>query len=109
MAQIAEEIGSSKEVIRSRLKRFGIGLRRHGFHHGHPSQARYGTRVVKGTLVPHLGESEVIELIRKLRATGMSLREVAIELSHQRIPTKQRVRVWHPEMVRRILHSHYKQ
>lgn len=72
LAQIAAEIGSSKEAVRKGLCRFGIKTRSHGQNHGNPSQVRYGLKLVRGKSLPHLGEKQVIDKIRTYYSSGMS-------------------------------------
>ena len=103
LAQIAAEIGSSKEAVRKGLCRFGIAARAHGQHHGHPSQARFGIRVIKGQSLPHLAEKKVIEAVCGYRSQGFTLRQIAEKLGESDIKSKNRGTTWHPEMIRRIL------
>jgi hypothetical protein len=105
LAQIAEGIGSSKEAVRGGLRSFGIGLRLQGQHHGHPSQPRFGTQIIKGRTAPHLGELRISQMVSRYHADGLSLRKIASMLNKQKIPTKTRRGSWHPEMVSRLLVS----
>lgn len=50
--QISEQIGSSKEAVRSALIGFESPVREACQHHGRPSQPPYGQRVIQGRAVP---------------------------------------------------------
>lgn len=101
--QIAREIFSSKMAVLDALKRFGIPVRAPHYHHGHPSQARYGQHYRKKKLVEHHVEERVIAIIKELHDKGLSLRQIATILSDMKIVTKCQGKRWHQEMVRRIL------
>lgn len=103
LAQIAGQISSSREAVRKGLIRAGITLRKHGQHHGHPAQPRFGVRVVRGQSEGHKGEHQVIEAVLKLRSKGLSLRDIATAMSRSQFYTKKRAKIWHPYMVSRIL------
>lgn len=102
MAQIATEIGSFKEAERKGLFRSGIKPRPPCESHGHPSQPRFGTQVVKGRAVPHLGELRISKVVYQYHSDGLSLRRIAGLFNHQKIPAKTRCGTWHPEMVSRV-------
>lgn len=103
VAQIASEIGSSKEAVRKGLFRAGIKPRAPYENHGHPSQPAFGTRIVKGRAVPHLGELRTSKMVYQYYSDGLSLRRIAALLNQKKIPTKTNRGAWHPEMVSRIL------
>lgn len=103
IAQIAEEIRSSKDAVRKGLARFGIPIREPRRHHGNPSQARYGRQVRKGREVDHQVEQRTVDAIKELHAQKLSLRQIAKILTQMKIPTKCRGKSWHPQMVKRIL------
>ncbi len=101
--QIARIIFSSKMAVLDALARFGIPIRESHYHHGQPSQPRYGKKFRKDKLVEHQVEQRVIGVVKDLHQKGLSLREIARILSEMKIATKCRGKAWHPEMVRRIL------
>jgi transposase len=103
ISQIAAEIFSSRATVRDWLIEFGIAIRKPHQPHGRPSQPKYGTRKVKGQVIPHLAERRVIETVRDLSGQGLSLRAIVKVLQKMEVPTKHRGKKWHPEMVRRIL------
>lgn len=103
VAQIASEIGSSKEAVRKGLFRAGIKPRAPCENYGHPSQPGFGNRIVKGRAVPHLGELRTSKLIHHYYSDGLSLRRIAAMLNQKKIPTKTNLGTWHPEMVSRVL------
>lgn len=103
--QIARGIFSSKMAVLEGLARFGIPIREPHYHHGHPSQPRYGKKLQNNELVDHENEQRVIQVIKELHDKGLSLREIARFLSKMKIATKCRGKAWHPEMVKRILSS----
>jgi hypothetical protein len=87
------------------LHRFGIPVRKPHHHNGNPSQLRYGHKFEKQKLVDNTKEQRIIELVQKLHAQGLSLRQIAKILSDMKVATKNRGRRWHQEMVRRILRN----
>jgi hypothetical protein len=101
--QIAREIFSSKMAVLDALTMFDIPIREPHFHHGNPSQPRYGQRFRKNILVNHQIEQKIILIIRELHEQGLSLRKIAGILNGMRVATKCRGKGWHPEMVRRVL------
>ena len=103
MAQIAKEISSSKEAVRSGLSQFGIPVRQAHRPHGHPSQSKYGSRVAGGKSVAHLGEQRVVRAVQDLKREGLTLRQIAAFLTKIGVPTKQRGKRWHPQMISRLL------
>lgn len=105
IAQIAEEIFSSKDAVRGGLRRAGIPIREPRNHHGNPSQPRFGQKVRKGQAVPFQVEQKVIRTVRQLRDQGLTLRAIAKILDEMKVPTKCQGRSWHPEMVSRVLFS----
>lgn len=103
LAQIAAEINSSKEAVRKGLRCAGIALRDRGQHHGHPSQQRYGVRIVRGQSIAHKSETQAIKAVLKLRSKGLSLRNIAIIMSRSQYYTKKRMKIWHSYIVSKIL------
>jgi transposase len=101
--QIAVLVFSSKESVRTELRKANIQLRDKSNHHGHPSQLKFGQRVVKGKAIEHKAEQRVVESVRQMKREGLSLRAIARCLDQMKIPTKNRGKKWHQEMVRRIL------
>lgn len=104
--QISKLIFSSKESVRRGLLKVGIPVRE---PHKNPSRIRYGQRKQKGRPVRHLDEERVITTIKEMREQGLSLRQIATFLSKIGVPTKQRGKGWHPEMIARILERGFKQ
>lgn len=103
--QIAREIFSSKMAVLNGLARFGITVREPHFHHGHPSQPRYGQKFRNHKLIEHKTEQRIINVVKELHEKGFSLRQIAKVLSEMKIVTKGKGKRWHQEMVRRILQS----
>ena len=101
--QIADEFLSSKEAVRIALINAGIALREKSKPHGRQSQAKYGQRRVNGKIVDYKKEQKVIVSAQQMWAQGLSLRQIAKNLSAIGAPTKSDGKKWHPEMVRRIL------
>lgn len=85
------------------LAKFDIPAREPHLPHGHPSQPKFGEKIRKGKAVIHVVEQRVIETVWKLKEEGLSLRKIAEVLDQMKIPTKERGKKWHPEIVRRIL------
>jgi len=63
----------------------------------------YGYRLEDGRLVPDAGEQKALTLIRKLHATGASLREIARKLEARGYRTKTGRPHWHPQSVKQII------
>ncbi len=101
--QIAREFSSSKEAVRVGLIRAGITLRDAHNPHGRQSQAKYGERRVHGTVVEFKKEEKVVKAVKQMREQGLSLRQIAKNLSAMGISTKCDGMKWHPEMITRIL------
>lgn len=80
-------------------------LRAPGHGHGNLSQLRFGFRKEAGKIVAHLGEQQVIGVVKDLRAEGMTLRQIAQRMTALRIPSKNGKIKWHPMMIKRILDS----
>ena len=99
---IANDISCSKSTIVNRLHQYGIEIKpKKGTPHKRPP--RYGEKFVKGNTIDHLAELRVIKSILKMRETGLSLRQIAKVLDELKVPTKNKGRGWHPEMISRIL------
>jgi hypothetical protein len=63
---------------------------------------RLGFRAEGGALVAHTGEQQAVGLILRLRAEGVSLRNIAVCLTAEGLEPK-RGGAWHPMMVKRVL------
>ena len=105
--QIAREIFSSKMAVLDALADFGFPIREPHYHHGNPSQPRFGRRFSKDILVDHKVEQKIILVIRELREQGFSFRKIARVLNNMRVATKCNGKAWHPEMIRRIVNNIY--
>jgi hypothetical protein len=103
--QIADEFLSSKEAVRMGLIHAGIQLRESGKPHGRQSQAKYGQRRENGKVVDYKKEQKIIVSARQMWEQGLSLRQIAKNLSAMGVPTKCNGKKWHPEMIRRVLSS----
>lgn len=102
-AQIAKEIVSSKSAVLSALKKFQIPIREPHLPHGRQSQTKYGDKRFKGLVTSFKKEEETAKAIKDMADKGLSLREICKILTTMKIPTKNKHRKWHPEMLRRIL------
>jgi hypothetical protein len=51
----------------------------------------------------HQRERRVIETVNHLRSQGMSLRAIAKTINELKVPTKNKGKKWHPQMIKRIL------
>jgi hypothetical protein len=101
--QIADEFLSSKEAVRMGLINAGIQLRESSKPHGRQSQVKYGQRRVNGRVVDYKKEQKIILSAQQMWAQGLSLRQIAKNLSAMGVSTKCNGKKWHPEMVRRML------
>ncbi len=50
-------------------------------------------------------EQKVITAVKQMREQGLSLRQIAKNLSAMGVPTKCAGKKWHPEMVKRMLEA----
>ncbi len=103
IAQIADEILSSRAAVRDALIEFGIQLKQQGKPGLRPAQVPYGYRRSDGRLTPHLGEQRVIQSVRKMSKDGLSYRKICDFLTSVSVPTKNQGKGWQPEMIRRLL------
>lgn len=103
--QIAIIVMSSKHSVRKELIKYNIEIRGSSYHHGNPSMVKFGQRKVNGSLIINKTEQRTINAVRRMKDEGLSLRAIARCLDDMKIPTKNRGKKWHPEMVKRILSS----
>lgn len=103
--QIADEFLSSKEAVRMGLLNAGIPLRERSKPHGRQSQVKYGQRRVQGKVVDNMKEQKIIVSVQQMWQQGLTLRQIAKNLSAMGVPTKCNGQKWHQEMVRRLLNS----
>lgn len=83
----------------------GIPLRERSQPHGRQSQVKFGQRRVNGQVMEFKKEQKIIQSAKQMLTQGLSLRQIAKNLSAMGVPTKCNGKKWHPEMVRRILES----
>jgi len=88
-----------RTVIRGRLMAGKAAKAAEGGFLG--GRARYGFKIDDGKVVPDDAEQVVVALVGRLRASGASLREIAVELDAQGYRPRDAQR-WHPNAVRRI-------
>ena len=100
--QIADEFLSSREAVRMGLINAGIPLREAHKPHSRQSQPKYGQRRLNGKMAEYKVEQKIINAVVQMREQGLSLRQIAKNLSAMGIPTKCNGKKWHPEMVKRI-------
>ena len=105
-AQIAKEFSSSKSSVLKALRHFEIPIREPHLPHGRHSQTRYGERRFKEKTAPFKKEERVVKTITELAKEGLSYRRICEILTNMKVPTKNKGRKWHPEMIRRILRNH---
>ncbi len=105
IGQISKLIGSSKDAVRHGLARHNIAIREKSQHHGHPAQAKYGQRVIKGRIIEFKVEQRVVTAVREMHAQGLKLRQIAKVLDQMGISTKCRGKKWHPQMIKRIIEN----
>lgn len=103
--QIAKEFLSSKEAVRMGLMNAGILMRERYRPHGRQSQIKFGQRRVNSKVVDYNKEQKIIASAKQMFEQGLSLRQIAKNLSAMGVPTKCKGKKWHPEMVRRMLGS----
>ena len=96
---------SSKKTVRKEILKTNIEIRGKSHHHGNPSQAKYGQRKIKQKLITNKTEQRTIDAVRRMKKEGLSLRAIARCLDDMKIPTQNRGKKWHPEMVKRKLGS----
>lgn len=101
--QISKQLLCSKSTVDKQLKIFSIESREKSQHHGRPAQPSYGSQYRKGKLTHHLGEKRVVRTILEMHEQELSLRQIAKFLDMIGVPTKNRGKKWHPQMIKRIL------
>lgn len=101
--QIADEFLSSKEAVRTGLISAGIRLREACKPHGRQAQPKYGQRKVNESVDEYKREQKIIKAVAQMRDQGLSLRQIAKNMSAMVVPTKCNGTKWHPEMVKRLL------
>ncbi len=102
--EIARVLNVNHSSVIERLREFGIYRPEEN-----PSkrnkikrQIPYGYDYKNNKLVKNPQEQEVIREIKQMRATGLSLREIANELNKKLIPTKNNG-IWQANTIRKIL------
>ena len=101
LAYIADLAGVSKTTVKDRVKSFGLkrqddGPRLRG-------QVPYGWRLVKGKLVEHQGEQNIITQMAARRADGASYGGLVDWLNGDGVKTKNGVGKWDRPTVYKIL------
>ena len=101
--EIAKRFSCSKSTVLKQLKKNGIKIRLRHLPHGRQSQPRFGNKRIHGKITSHKEEMKTVGVIKNLYDKGLSLREICKIMSEMKIPTKNKSRKWHPEMIKRIL------
>ena len=104
IGQIAIETLSSIKTVRKYLTSFGIELRPEDRLQPRMYE-RFGTKRVKGKLVPSLPEQKAIIKMKALRATGHSYREIVAILNELKFPCRKRGAKWHVKTVYKCLNQ----
>lgn len=100
---IARWLDVGVTTVTDYLQRHGIARESHRIRgKRRPRQVSYGYDLKDGKLVPNKKEQRVIQQVRKLRAAGLTLRDIAAHLNRKLVPTK-RGGVWGPSNVHRLL------
>ena len=102
MSQIARELFTSRQTIRSRLLKMGVELRSNIDQVQNQKHTKYGYRRIKGETIRHKTESRTATVIYEMREKGLSFQAIADILSEMKIPTKQKGRKWTRGMIRNI-------
>lgn len=100
---IAQAIASSRDAVANGLRKAGIAVRNAHHAHGNLSQPAFGINIRGGKPVVNKAEAIVIEQIKAMSVSGLSLRQIAHTLDQMKVPTKNRGKAWHPNMVKRVL------
>jgi len=98
--EIARLIDVSHSVVLAAIERFGIPQNGNG--HKRQGQIPFGFNYIDYKIVKNKEEQNVIRMIRQLRASGSSLREIANEMNQKLIPTKNSG-IWQANTVKKIL------
>ena len=94
---------SSKRVVKRQLMDFGLlQEEKTNFCKG---QVGFGEKLVKGQIVPHVGELNVIEEMKGMRAEGYSYQKIADWLNLKKMPTKNGKNNWSRTVVYKILNK----
>lgn len=100
--QIAAQSFSARSTVSKYLKLYGIAPEEGLLVSRDKGQLAFGERHSKGELVSHQREQRVIQLMLKLRSTGLSYWKIADELTKKEIPTKNGNVVWKAASVMKI-------
>lgn len=100
--QIAREISSARSTVVSNLIENGVDLSK-PLYSSRKGQLAYGEKLLKGRLVPHLREQKHIQQMVEMRTAGASFGQIAIWLSKEKIPTKNKVTNWDRPTVFKII------
>ncbi len=102
--EIARILNVNHSSVIQRLREFGIYRPEENPNKKNKikGQIPYGYDYKNGKLVKNKEEQEVIRKIKQMRATGLSLREIARELNKKLIPTKNNG-IWQANTIRKIL------
>lgn len=95
--EIAAQTLSSKKTVRRYLIHNGISLRPSDQVINVPE--KFGTRRVKGRLLPDTSEQAAIEKIKALRNQGCSYREIVKILNDEAVPCRKEGASWHVKTV----------
>jgi len=87
--QIARENDWSHTTVAKYLLEFGLPPRSEGLPHHPKGNAPYGARIIKGVLIPHKGEQEVVGQLLAMRAAGKSYGDIVGWLNENGVKTKQ--------------------
>ena len=103
---ISQISGLSKTTIKEKIKQYGLEKNKNI----KPllGQVPYGWRVVKGQLVTHKGEQEVVQKMSMLSKKGKSLRQIAKYLQDNGVRPKNGTK-WQAASILKILRRHKSQ
>lgn len=107
---ISQISGLSKTTIKEKIKQYGLEKNKNININIKPllGQVPYGWRIVKGQLVTHKGEQEVVQKMSTLSKKGKSLRQIAKYLQDSGIKPKNGTK-WHATSILKILRRHKSQ
>ena len=100
--QVAREAGVSHTTVLAAVRKLDVNGSGHNGHCRVKGQVPFGYDLVDGCLVRNTQEQAAIRVMRQLRASGATLREVTEELNRRLVPTKNNG-LWQANTVRTIL------
>jgi hypothetical protein len=100
---IDRETGCSTSTIANYFYEHGIVMGTQPRPRERRGQVAYGQKMRNGSLVPHLGELEVVGKMRQLREQGLSFAAIVAWMTENGVKTKNGVNAWDRPTIYKII------